>query len=125
MAGSTRDQAREGTTLTREELLWRFGKDEDPEIDARQQRILEVLLEANPKAQQRLIEKGMKQGIEQGIEQGRLAEARAALRRVLALRQLTLSRDDDARIEACTDLATLERWHDQAVTAASASDALA
>jgi hypothetical protein len=32
--------------------------------------------------------------------------------------------DDDARIEACTDLATLERWHDRAVTAVSVGDAL-
>jgi hypothetical protein len=58
------------------------------------------------------------------MEKGRLTEARAALRRVLARRQLAPSRDDDARIEACTDLATLERWLDLAVTAASASDAL-
>jgi hypothetical protein len=35
------------TTLTREDLLWRFGKSEDPEIEARRQRILEVLLEAS------------------------------------------------------------------------------
>jgi hypothetical protein len=28
------------------------------------------------------------------------------------------------QIEACSDLATLERWLDQAVTAASASEAL-
>jgi hypothetical protein len=47
------------------------------------------------------------------------------LRRVLARRQLTLSRDDDARIEACTDLATLERWLDQAITAVTVSDAMA
>jgi len=33
---------------TREELLWRFGKAEDPEIEARRQRILDVLLEASP-----------------------------------------------------------------------------
>jgi len=58
------------------------------------------------------------------MEKGRLTEARAALRRVLARRQLAPSRDDDARIEACTDLPTLERWLDLAVTAASASDAL-
>jgi hypothetical protein len=34
------------------------------------------------------------------------------------------SKDDDARIDACTDLATLERWHDRAITAASVSDVL-
>jgi hypothetical protein len=57
--------------------------------------------------------------------EGRLTEARAALRRVLARRQLTPSKDDHTRIEACTDLATLARWLDRAVTAISVSDALA
>jgi hypothetical protein len=109
------------STMTREDLLWRFGKAEDPEIEARRQRILEVLLEASPKTQQQLIEKG----IEKGLLEGRLTEARSALRRVLVLRQLTPSQDDDARIEMCTDLATLKRWLDQAVAAASVADALA
>jgi hypothetical protein len=104
------------STMTREDLLWRFGKSEDPEIEARRQRILEVLLEASPKTQQQLIEKG--------LLEGRLTEARSALRRVLVLRQLTPSQDDDARIETCTDLATLKRWLDQAVTAVSVADAL-
>jgi len=101
---------------TRQELLWRFGKVDDPEIEARRQHILDVLLEASPQTQQQLMEKG--------ITKGRLTEARAALRRVLARRHLAPSRDDDTRIEACTDLPTLERWLDLAVTAASASDAL-
>jgi hypothetical protein len=113
---------------TREELLWRFGKVEDPEIEARRQRILEVLLESSPKTQQQLMERGIEKGIERGIErgqlEGRLTEARGALRRVLVCRQLTVSKDDDARIEACTDLATLERWLGRAVTAVSVSDAL-
>jgi hypothetical protein len=46
------------------------------------------------------------------------------LRRVLAGRKLTPSKDDDGRINACTDLATLERWHDRAITATSISDVL-
>ncbi|WP_437878600.1 hypothetical protein [Sorangium sp. So ce513] len=120
------------STTTREELLWRFGKAEDPEVEARRQHILEVLLEASPQVQERLIEKGIEQGIEKGIEQGiekginegRLAEARSAARRVLARRQLELRPEDDARIEACVELATLERWLDQSITAASAVDAL-
>ena len=101
---------------TREELLRRFAPVDDPEIQARRQHILKVLLEQDPKMQQQLID--------QGLLQGRLTEARAALRRVLVLRQLAPSRDDDARIEECTDLPTLERWLDQAVTAISASNAL-
>ena len=104
------------STLVRKDLLWTFGKIEDPEIEAREQEIFEVLLEARPHRQQKLIEKGRLEG--------RLVEARAALRRVLVQRQLTPSQDEDARIEACTDLATLERWLDRAVTVASVSDAL-
>ena len=102
---------------THEELLWRFGKAEDPVIEARRQRLLDFLLETSPQKKQQLKKEGQLEG--------RLTEARASLRLVLVNRQLTPSQDDDARIDACTDLATLERWHDQAVTAASASDALA
>jgi len=101
---------------TRQELLERFAPVDDPEIEARDQHILKVLLEQNPKMQQELRREGQ--------AEGRLAEARGALRRVLTRRQLMLSKDDDARIEACTDLATLERWLDRAVTAVSVSDAL-
>jgi hypothetical protein len=54
----------------------------------------------------------------------RLEEARAALREVLAERGLATSTEQEARIEACTDLATLRRWLHKAVTAVSAADAL-
>ena len=104
------------STTVREELLWRFDLAEDPEVEARRQHIIDVLLEMSPQKKQQLIEKGRLEG--------RLIEARAALRRVLVRRQLVPSPDDDARIEACTDLATLERWLDQAVLAPSLSDAL-
>ena len=100
------------STLAHEELLWRFGKADDPEVEARRQRTLKFLLDTSPQTKQQL------------IDEGRLAEARAALRRVLVHRQLTPSKDEDARIEACTDLATLGRWSDQAFTAVSVSDAL-
>jgi len=59
-----------------------------------------------------------------GEDRGRLEEERSTLRRVLALRKLGLKPDGEARIDACTDLATLQRWHDQAVLAASADEAL-
>ncbi|MGK3990337.1 hypothetical protein WME99_45250 [Sorangium sp. So ce136] len=100
------------STSVRKELLWKFEKTEDPEIMARDQEILEVLLAARPQVMARL------------VAEGRLIEARTALRRVLARRQLELSPEDDAHIEACGDLATIERWHDRAVTATSASEAL-
>jgi hypothetical protein len=100
------------STLTQEELIWRFSKTDDPVVEARRQRILDFLLETSPQKKQQL------------MAEGRLTEARAALRRVLVGRQLAPSQDDDARIEACTDLATLERWLDRAITATSVLDAL-
>lgn len=65
---------------------------------------------------------GLALGIEQGIEQGRLVEARATLRRVLARRGLVLSPEQQARIDACTALSSLERWLDNAIVATSPSD---
>jgi hypothetical protein len=109
---------------TRQELLERFGPADDPRIKARRQYIVEALLEWIPETQQRLIDQGRAEGLEQGLEQGRLTEARATLRRVLARRKLALRRADKARIDACVDLATLERWLDQAITARSASQAM-
>ncbi|HEX3482076.1 MAG TPA: hypothetical protein VHT91_43980 [Kofleriaceae bacterium] len=86
---------------------------DDPEILARRKQILQVLLRMDPEEQQQL------------RHEGRLTEARAALRRVLARRQLMASKDDDTRIEACTDIPTLERWLDQAITAVTVSGAMA
>ncbi|WP_437826555.1 hypothetical protein [Sorangium sp. So ce1153] len=107
---------------TREDLKRRFGRSDDPEIEARRQWILKVLLEDSPEVKARLIEE---EGIKRGQQQGRLTEARASLRRVLARRGLALSAALEAQIDGCSELATLQRWLDQAVTAASAGDALA
>jgi hypothetical protein len=51
-------------------------------------------------------------------------DARVALRRVLAVRALAPSPTDESRIDACTNIATLERWHDRALVAQSAAQAL-
>lgn len=95
-----------------DELLWRLTEPEDPEVEAREQHILEVFLKRNPRMREKLTEEAL------------LTEARAALREVLACRQLAVSQDDEARIEACTDLAVLKRWHRQAITAPTMADAL-
>jgi hypothetical protein len=82
-----------------------------------------------------IIEDLVKFGEDRGYERGRLEEQRASLdrrleearvtlRRVLALRKLGLTADGEARIDMCTDFATLQRWLDQAVLAATADEAL-
>lgn len=98
--------------MTREELLRYFPRTQDPEILARRRRMIEVTLEQYPEIAHSL------------QDQARLEEARKALRRVLTRRGLPLSSQDDARIEACADLETLERWHDQAIVASSSTEAL-
>jgi hypothetical protein len=65
-----------------------------------------------------------KEGRKEGRRKGRLAEARTILRRVLARRGLELGADDEARIDACMTLATLEHWIDEAVVASSAAEAM-
>jgi hypothetical protein len=118
---------------TREQVRRWFPPVDDPEILARRQRTIDFLLESSPQTErQRILDtlleaspQTQQQLIEMGLLKGRLTEARASLRRVLARRQLTPSKADDARIEACADLATLERWLDQAVTAVNLPDALA
>jgi hypothetical protein len=58
------------------------------------------------------------------VQEVLLADARARLCRVLAVRKLVPSPEDEARIGACIDLPTLKRWHEQAVDAPSVADAL-
>jgi hypothetical protein len=95
-----------------DELLRKFGPVDDPEIEARRQKILRFLLETSPDVRQELLEKG------------RLLGARSALRGVLEQRGLLLTSELDERLEQCTDFTTLQRWMMQAVTAATAAEAL-
>lgn len=93
-----------------------FPKTDDPVIRARQRMIAEWAVESSPEMREKLIGEGR--------VEGRVAEARESLRHVLALRGLALSVEDEGRVAGCVDVETLRRWHDQAVVAASASDAL-
>ncbi len=60
----------------------------------------------------------------QGRHEGKLEGLRASIRKVLGKRGLTPSAQEEARLEGCADPDTLERWLDQALTAASAFEAL-
>jgi hypothetical protein len=79
-------------------------------------RIAEWAVEAFPEMRDKLVGEGR--------VEGRAEEARSSLRHVLALRRFPLSAEEEARIDACGDLGTLRRWHDQAVVVASAAEAL-
>jgi hypothetical protein len=89
-----------------------FPKTDDPVIRARQRMIAEWAVESSPEMREKL------------VEEGHLEEARKALRRVLKARGLALAADDEARVDACDVLDTLERWLDQAVVVTSAAEAL-
>jgi hypothetical protein len=67
-------------------------------------------------------EQGLSEGRERGLSEGRAVEARAALLRVIARRGFDLPAHVRERIEREKDLARLERWLDDAVTAVRLED---
>ncbi|MDC0744363.1 Uma2 family endonuclease [Polyangium mundeleinium] len=69
-------------------------------------------------------EVGREVGREEGERTGQLAHARAVLRRQLGKRGMTLDAAQDARIDRMADLATLDRWLDQALVAKTTDEAL-
>jgi hypothetical protein len=97
----------------------------------------EVLMESEsamlqdlfPELFDRVRRDGQAEGKAEGKAEGRAegkAEGRAeALLAVFAARGLAATDEERARVLACGDLATLERWIRQAVTAASVAEALA
>ena len=63
-------------------------------------------------------------GRTEGRTEGRADGERRSLLRVLARRGLSPTAAQQAQVHACTSLETLERWLDQAVTAATTDEAL-
>ena len=60
-----------------------------------------------------------------GREEGEVAHARTALLAVLAGRDMALSEELGARIDACADLATLDTWLVRAVRVATVAEIFA
>jgi hypothetical protein len=105
---------------TRQELLATFPQVDDPEIQERRRQIVNALLDVTPPMRQQIQHEGRLEG----QREGRLEGQRASLRRVFSSRQLAVSPDDDARIEACADTTVLDRWLDRALTAVTVAEAL-
>ncbi|HEY0096562.1 MAG TPA: Rpn family recombination-promoting nuclease/putative transposase, partial [Archangium sp.] len=72
-----------------------------------------------------LIEQGMQQGLARGRAEGRAKGHAEAVLRILAARGVHVPAEARQRILTCTDLATLDRWFDQALTASTLADVLA
>jgi hypothetical protein len=88
---------------------------EEPEDDAmreRQQHVARAVLILVPQVKAEWKAEGVAEG------------ARSVLRRVLARRRLVLTAEEEARIDASQDAATLERWIEQALDASRAAEAL-
>lgn len=100
----------------REDILRYVPQTDDPEIRARQRHVARVLLDIDPELRDEVTQ--------EALDEGGLRAAREGLRRVLARRGLTLTAEQEASIQACRELATLERWLEEAVVAPSAADAL-
>jgi predicted transposase/invertase (TIGR01784 family) len=64
------------------------------------------------------------EGVEEGALKGELKGKRDALFRLLARAGIALTNDDHARIEACSDVATLDRWVENVLGAKTAADVL-
>ena len=62
------------------------------------------------------------QGRADGEARGEARGERHTIRMVLRARGLTVSEEQADRIEACDDLATLNKWADAALTATDADD---
>ena len=67
---------------------------------------------------------GLQEGLREGKREGKQEGLRASIRRVLHKRGLTMGPQEESRLEGCTELSTLERWLEQSLTAAEASEAL-
>jgi len=99
-----------------EMVRWISTKTDDPVMNERKRRAVRIFMETTPEVRDELVDEGRKEG--------HLVEAREGLRRVLARRKLVPSPEDEARVAACADVVTLHRWHDQAIDAPSAAEAL-
>jgi hypothetical protein len=103
-------------------------KSDDPAVTARQHHIFELFSAQHPEWSAELRKKereaGLEEGLKKGLEEGEIIKARGALRLVLARRGLVLSAEEDARIDACKNVATLDRWLAEATVASSTAEAL-
>ena len=67
---------------------------------------------------------GKLEGIREGIREGEVKGKRDTLLRLLARAGIALTESESARIQACSDIATLDRWVDNILGAKTAAEVL-
>jgi hypothetical protein len=67
-------------------------------------------------------QEGAEQGHKSGLAEGLATGKREALLRLLTRAGLVFTQEERARIAACADLATLDRWFDNALAAKTVAD---
>lgn len=77
-----------------------------------------------PPFAQQLIERGKLEGFRDGKLEGKLEGLHEALLRLLARAGIALAENDRARIRACDDAATLDRWIENVIGAKTITDVL-
>ncbi|WP_437956629.1 hypothetical protein WME76_35370 [Sorangium sp. So ce119] len=73
---------------------------------------------------QKLIDRGVREGELKGMREGRLEGKRDTLQRLLARAGIGLTENESARIQACTDVTTLDRWIENVLGAKTATEVL-
>ncbi|WP_242515179.1 hypothetical protein [Sorangium cellulosum] len=67
---------------------------------------------------------GMREGKLEGMREGELKGKKETLLRLLARAGIVLTEDESARIQACSDVATLDRWIENVLGAKTATEVL-
>ncbi len=73
---------------------------------------------------QKLIDGGKTEGKLEGIREGEIKGKRDTLLRLLARVGIALTENESTRIQACSDVAILDRWVDNILGAKTATDVL-
>ncbi|WP_437964221.1 hypothetical protein WMF04_31475 [Sorangium sp. So ce260] len=103
------------------QLIWNGLR--EPMRQALEALVMERQIEGEatfPPFVQKLIDRGKLEGIREGELKGK----RDTLLRLLARAGIVLTENESARIQACTDIATLDRWIDNVLGAKAAADVL-
>ncbi|XXY50165.1 hypothetical protein WME91_03320 [Sorangium sp. So ce269] len=103
------------------QLIWNGLR--EPMRQALEALVMERQIEGEstfPPFVQKLIDRGKLEGMREGKLEGK----RDTLLRLLARAGIVLTENESARIQACTDIATLDRWIDNVLGAKTAAEVL-